>query len=179
MFPALFSLNMLLGTQGGQAYSEDEIENMMLQAGIENIQRTSYVGPMTSGIMVGTHSLNGKKMMPQPIVYQNNHRYAARAVLFLLIFTVMTCMVSNAFSHTLSPPEPHFGTNGTALTTQEERKPIEQQWGSGDEEKEQTILRIAMHHHMPPLTFTDRANRPGRIICGYFGGYGPKKPGTK
>ena len=61
LFPALFSLNMLLGTQGGQAYSEDEIENMMLQAGIENIQRTSYVGPMTSGIMVGTHSLNGKK----------------------------------------------------------------------------------------------------------------------
>ena len=53
LFPALFSLNMLLGTQGGQAYSEDEIEEMMRLAGMENIYRTPYVGPMTSGIMVG------------------------------------------------------------------------------------------------------------------------------
>jgi ubiquinone/menaquinone biosynthesis C-methylase UbiE len=54
LFPALFSLNMLLGTQGGQAYSEDEIEGMMGLAGIKNIYRTPYMGPMMSGIMVGT-----------------------------------------------------------------------------------------------------------------------------
>ncbi len=56
LFPALFSLNMLLGTQGGQAYSEDEIGEMMRLAGMEQIHRTSYVGHMMSGLMVGTRS---------------------------------------------------------------------------------------------------------------------------
>ncbi|SMC82595.1 Dimerisation domain-containing protein [Desulfocicer vacuolatum DSM 3385] len=54
LFPALFSLNMLLGTQGGQSYSENEINAMMTRAGIENIRRTPYRGPMESGLMVGT-----------------------------------------------------------------------------------------------------------------------------
>ena len=54
LFPALFSLNMLLGTQGGQSYSDDEIKEMMTRAGIEKITRTPYLGPMESGIMVGT-----------------------------------------------------------------------------------------------------------------------------
>jgi len=45
---------MLLGNQAGQAYSEDEIEEIVRLAGMENIYRTPYVGPMPSGIMVGT-----------------------------------------------------------------------------------------------------------------------------
>ena len=65
LFPALFSLNMLLGTQGGQSYSEDEIKEMMTRAGIENIQRTPYIGPMESGLMVGIKKT--KKPRNKPI----------------------------------------------------------------------------------------------------------------
>ena len=44
LFPALFSLNMLLATEGGQAYSENEIKGMLKRVGIINIERTSYRG---------------------------------------------------------------------------------------------------------------------------------------
>lgn len=54
LFPALFSLNMLVRTKGGQAYSEAEIMTLMAKAGIENIKRTPYRGPMDSGIIMGT-----------------------------------------------------------------------------------------------------------------------------
>lgn len=53
LFPALFCLNMLLGTAGGQSYSQDEISEMMALAGIQEIRRTDYVGPTESGILWG------------------------------------------------------------------------------------------------------------------------------
>ncbi|MGD9731913.1 MAG: methyltransferase [Desulfamplus sp.] len=53
LFPALFSLNMLLGTEGGQAYSEQEIMDMLANAGCTKIFRTPYKGPMESGLVVG------------------------------------------------------------------------------------------------------------------------------
>lgn len=54
LFPALFSLNMLLGTDGGQAYSEEQLEDMMAGAGIGNIKRLPFAGPTESGILTGT-----------------------------------------------------------------------------------------------------------------------------
>lgn len=53
LFPALFSLNMLVATDAGQSYTESEIRQMMENAGIEDIQRTAYRGPTDSGILVG------------------------------------------------------------------------------------------------------------------------------
>jgi len=56
LFPTLFSLNMLLGTPEGRAYTEQEFVEMMNQAGLGNIQRTSYRGPTESGILSGRKS---------------------------------------------------------------------------------------------------------------------------
>lgn len=53
LFPALFSLNMLLGTKGGQAYSEMELTAMLEKAGLREIERTAYKSPMESGIILG------------------------------------------------------------------------------------------------------------------------------
>ncbi len=53
LFPALFSLNMLHGTSGGQAYSEKQLIDMMTSAGITDIKRLSFVGPTESGILTG------------------------------------------------------------------------------------------------------------------------------
>lgn len=53
LFPALFSLNMLLGTESGKAYSEGEIQKMLETAGFSGIQRHPYRGPTASGIVVG------------------------------------------------------------------------------------------------------------------------------
>jgi hypothetical protein len=39
LFPALFSLNMLLGTNSGQAYPEQQLMDMLADAGAPNIQR--------------------------------------------------------------------------------------------------------------------------------------------
>ncbi len=55
LFPALFSLNMLLGTQGGQAYSEGQIHDMLEEAGIKDIHRIPIETPNDSGIIAGTH----------------------------------------------------------------------------------------------------------------------------
>ncbi|MDY0221683.1 MAG: methyltransferase [Desulfobacterium sp.] len=57
LFPALFSLNMLVRTEGGQAYSEQEIMAMLKKAGICDIRRTAYRGPTDSGIIMGTKPL--------------------------------------------------------------------------------------------------------------------------
>lgn len=54
LFPALFSLNMLLGTQCGQAYSEEQISDMLASAGVREIRRLSFNGPNESGIIKGT-----------------------------------------------------------------------------------------------------------------------------
>ena len=53
LFPALFSLNMLLGTESGQAYSEEQIIDMLATAGARDIQRISIQSPNDSGIIVG------------------------------------------------------------------------------------------------------------------------------
>ena len=54
LFPALFSINMLLGTSGGQSYSEKQINGMLSEAGVKQIRRLSFQGPTESGIIIGT-----------------------------------------------------------------------------------------------------------------------------
>lgn len=53
VFPALFSLNMLLAGNGGRSYSEPEIRDMMEAAGIEDVTRYQFRGPNDSSILVG------------------------------------------------------------------------------------------------------------------------------
>lgn len=53
-FPALFSLNMLLGTSSGQSYSEAELGGMMRQAGLADIRHLPIDLPNGAGIMEGT-----------------------------------------------------------------------------------------------------------------------------
>ncbi len=53
LFPALFSLNMLLGTSGGQSYSEKQIMDMLSAAGVKNLRRIPTQTPNDSGIVVG------------------------------------------------------------------------------------------------------------------------------
>jgi len=53
LFPALFCLNMLLGTPAGQSYSEKQITDMLAKAGVKEIQRLSFQGPNDSGIITG------------------------------------------------------------------------------------------------------------------------------
>lgn len=53
LFPALFSLNMLLGTDEGQAYSEKEIMDMLAGAGLTEIKRIPLDSPNDSGLIAG------------------------------------------------------------------------------------------------------------------------------
>ena len=53
LFPALFSLNMLLGTDSGQSYSEDQIIDMLAAAGVKDVRRIAVQSPNDSGIIVG------------------------------------------------------------------------------------------------------------------------------
>ncbi len=53
LFPALFSLNMLLGTHGGKSYTQGELSGMLKKAGFSDITRTQFKGPMESGLMTG------------------------------------------------------------------------------------------------------------------------------
>lgn len=53
LFPALFSLNMLLGTPGGQAYTERQLIDMLSGAGVKNIGRISLGENENSGIISG------------------------------------------------------------------------------------------------------------------------------
>ncbi len=52
-FPALFSLNMLLGTPDGQSYSEQQIMGMLIQAGAKDIKRLPLKAPNDSGVITG------------------------------------------------------------------------------------------------------------------------------
>lgn len=54
LFPALFSLNMLLGTDAGQAYSEGQLREMMAAAGLTDIRRIPVDTPNDSGLIVGS-----------------------------------------------------------------------------------------------------------------------------
>ncbi|KPK27578.1 MAG: SAM-dependent methyltransferase [Desulfobacterales bacterium SG8_35_2] len=53
LFPALFSMNMLLNNHG-RSYSEKEVSHMMQQAGASNIHRLQFQGPNDSAILCGT-----------------------------------------------------------------------------------------------------------------------------
>ena len=53
LHPALFSLNMLLGTESGRSYSEDEIMEMLDRAGAKAVKRISPQFPIESGIIAG------------------------------------------------------------------------------------------------------------------------------
>jgi predicted O-methyltransferase YrrM len=54
LFPTLFSINMLLGTESGQSYSQAQLTGMLEEVGVKNIKRLPYVGPTESGILLGT-----------------------------------------------------------------------------------------------------------------------------
>ncbi len=51
LFPALFSLNMLVRTKAGRSYSQNEITTMLRKAGFGRIQRHDYTGPTESGVI--------------------------------------------------------------------------------------------------------------------------------
>lgn len=53
LFPALFSLNMLLGTRNGRSYSEREIMEMLTRAGVREIEHLPFRLPGDSGIIRG------------------------------------------------------------------------------------------------------------------------------
>jgi hypothetical protein len=53
LFPALFSLNMLLGTPQGKAYSEPELNELLQEAGLVEVKRLAAALPNGAGIMAG------------------------------------------------------------------------------------------------------------------------------
>lgn len=54
LFPALFSLNMLVGTPAGQAYSQSELAGIMTGTGLVNVSRLQLDLPNGAGVMAGT-----------------------------------------------------------------------------------------------------------------------------
>jgi len=54
LFPALFSLNMLLGTESGRSYSEEGLWAMLSAAGVRDIRRIPMQTPNDSGVILGT-----------------------------------------------------------------------------------------------------------------------------
>lgn len=54
LHPALFSLNMLIGTPDGQSYAQGELATMMRQAGLDAVQRLSIDLPNGAGILAAT-----------------------------------------------------------------------------------------------------------------------------
>jgi len=53
LFPALFSINMLLGTSGGRAYSEQELLTLLEKNGVVDVKRLDVKAAVTSGIVCG------------------------------------------------------------------------------------------------------------------------------
>ncbi|MDO9080541.1 MAG: methyltransferase [Desulfuromonadales bacterium] len=53
LFPALFSLNMLLNTPQGQAYSQGQLEAMLRAAGASSIRRLEIDLPNGAGVVAG------------------------------------------------------------------------------------------------------------------------------
>jgi SAM-dependent methyltransferase len=54
LFPALFALNMLVNTGEGRSYSEGEVKDFLVKAGVRDIRRLPLKGPTDSGILSGT-----------------------------------------------------------------------------------------------------------------------------
>ena len=53
LFPALFSLNMLLGTPAGQSFSLSELFKMLTAAGVTDLRRLPMDLPNGAGIIAG------------------------------------------------------------------------------------------------------------------------------
>jgi hypothetical protein len=53
LFPALFSLNMLLGTEGGRAYSQAQLVGMLKRTGFVDVHRLNFTGPNDSAMVRG------------------------------------------------------------------------------------------------------------------------------
>ncbi len=53
LFPALFSLNMLLGTPKGCSYSQRQLEAMMTAAGVVSVRRLELNLPNGAGVLAG------------------------------------------------------------------------------------------------------------------------------
>ena len=53
LFPAVFSLNMLVNTDRGQSYSEQQVMDMLADAGAKDVKRLPFRGPNDQGIVVG------------------------------------------------------------------------------------------------------------------------------
>lgn len=53
LFPALFALNMLIGTERGQSYSEAQLREMLEKCGISGVQRLDVSSPNDAGLMTG------------------------------------------------------------------------------------------------------------------------------
>lgn len=53
LFPALFSLNMLIGTPEGQSYSERELLDMLRRAGAKDVRRIPLQLPNGAGVVAG------------------------------------------------------------------------------------------------------------------------------
>ena len=53
LFPALFSLNMLINTPDGQSYSESQLVSLLSGSGVKEIERLAFTGPNDSGIIAG------------------------------------------------------------------------------------------------------------------------------
>ncbi|HZV81678.1 MAG TPA: methyltransferase [Geobacteraceae bacterium] len=60
-FPALFALNMLLGTVAGRSYSGAELMAMMAAAGLTEIRRIPLDLPNGAGILVGRKNVAGQQ----------------------------------------------------------------------------------------------------------------------
>jgi len=56
LFPTLFSLNMLLGTGGGQAYSEPELRQLLQGAGLARVERLPMELPNGVGVLIARKS---------------------------------------------------------------------------------------------------------------------------
>ena len=54
LFPALFSLNMLINNPAGRSYSEDEITAMLTANGVRELRRHPFVGLNDSYVLCGT-----------------------------------------------------------------------------------------------------------------------------
>jgi SAM-dependent methyltransferase len=54
LFPALFSLNMLIGTPDGQAYCEKDLLDMLGAAGVTDLRRIPLQLPSGAGVIAGT-----------------------------------------------------------------------------------------------------------------------------
>ncbi len=54
LFPALFSLNMLINNGDGRSYSEKQIAEMLMKEGVRDIHRLPFQGPNDSYVLCGT-----------------------------------------------------------------------------------------------------------------------------